>query len=201
MPTLAIQPQTFEYDYSVFHPLMAEVHIIGEVREAIDFNDSTLFCKWSFITGSSWKLIQGEIEGQTITSTDILGERVSKFSHPLDVHLATRSVQGWPKLVLQVYSVGSFNSVNPVGYGFVNIPTSPGEHKLIVNTWKLSPPSIWEKLERAWWGTPGNFTVADNCDLIYAGTERYKLDTVSAGKVIVEVFNIFRNFDKYGIEF
>uniref|UniRef100_T1GQX1 B9 domain-containing protein 2 n=1 Tax=Megaselia scalaris TaxID=36166 RepID=T1GQX1_MEGSC len=168
----------------VVHPLMAEVHIIGELKKAIDFKESTLFCKWSFITGSSWKVIQGETEGQTITSSDILGEPVSRFSHPLDVHFATRSVQGWPKLVVQVYSVGSFNSVDPIGYGFVNIPTSPGEHRIEINTWKLTPPSFWEKIQKVIWGTPGNFTVADNCDLIYAGTERYKLETESSGKVV-----------------
>lgn len=37
-------------------------------------------------------------------------------------------------------------------------------------------------------------------DLVYSGTDRYKLQTVTAGIVHIEIGIVLRNFRKYGIE-
>ena len=47
-------------------------------------------------------LLQGRIEGQTQVDNPEEGE-TSFWSHPIDVHFATRGLQGWPRILLQVY--------------------------------------------------------------------------------------------------
>lgn len=114
---------------------MAELHIIGQIVKAIEFEEPKLFCKWSIqigkkrtlllrfsqayllvfgFLGSSWKVVEGESEGQTVTALDRL-EESSTFAHPIDVHLGTRGVQGWPKIHVEIFAVNAVNNSWPVG--------------------------------------------------------------------------------------
>lgn len=72
--------------------------------------------------GSNWKHVEGYTEGQTSTCTNRFGNSYCAFGHPIDVHLACRGVQGWPKIHLEVYAVNALNQCWPVGY--VNIKYS-----------------------------------------------------------------------------
>lgn len=54
-------------------------------------NDGIFFIKC--FLGGGWRLIEGEKEGQTQTDLPEL-EEVAYFSHPLDIHLATKTIQG-----------------------------------------------------------------------------------------------------------
>ncbi len=98
---------------------MAEVHLIGRVVGASDFGDSVtscggsgLFCKWSLQTGGAWEVLSGARDGQT--QVDRPGQDsgarpgVAYWSHPVDAHFATRGLQGWPKLVVQVFRQDGF---------------------------------------------------------------------------------------------
>ena len=44
---------------------MAEVHILGSLVGASGFPKPELSCKWEFISGSEWQLIEGDEAGQT----------------------------------------------------------------------------------------------------------------------------------------
>ncbi|CAD7083439.1 unnamed protein product [Hermetia illucens] len=176
---------------------MAELHIIGQIVKAIEFEEPKLFCKWSIQIGSSWKVVEGESEGQTVTALDRL-EESSTFAHPIDVHLGTRGVQGWPKIHVEIFAVNAVNNSWPVGFGFIHIPTQPGYHLLEINTWKIAPYTFLDKLRERFWS--GGYTLSRS-DLIYSGTERYKILTKSSGKVLVEVMLLYRNFAKFGVEF
>ena len=43
--------------------------------------------------GSSWKLIEGLIEGQT-QADNSEDEDIAHWSHPIDVHFVTKGIQG-----------------------------------------------------------------------------------------------------------
>ena len=94
---------------------MAEVHLIGEILGASDFSQNSLFCKWSIISGGAWKNLQGLGEGQTQVDQPSLGNN-PKWSHPIDLHLATKGLQGWPKLHLQVFHQDSFGRYYIIKY-------------------------------------------------------------------------------------
>lgn len=118
---------------------MAEIHLIGQIHSAVNFEEPNLFCKWSFQfgkfflffcyiisgfshcaefseknLGSNWKLIEGVIEGQTATSRGRIANE-SAFVHPIDIHLACRGIQGWPKVHIEVYAVNALGNSWPVG--------------------------------------------------------------------------------------
>lgn len=46
-----------------------------------------------FYLGSLWKFVEGEAEGQTATDCNRIDQE-SIFSHPIDLHLACRGIQG-----------------------------------------------------------------------------------------------------------
>lgn len=95
---------------------MAEVYIVGQICSAENFREPNLFLRWNFqaglcwkkvkiaarkiyftSVGSLWKFIEGQSEGQTATDSNRLDNK-SIFAHPVDLHLATRGIQSWPKL-------------------------------------------------------------------------------------------------------
>lgn len=89
---------------------MAELNIIGQILDASGFIETDLFCKFSFQFGSNWRIIEGTSEGQTITDSNKTLEK-SVFIYPLDIHLATRGIKGWPKLHLEVWTKNALNQV------------------------------------------------------------------------------------------
>lgn len=149
------------------------------------------------LSGSLWNFVEGESEGQTATDSNRLDHK-SVFSHPIDLHLSTRGIQGWPKLTIEVFSVNSLKQFYPVGVGFTFIPTKPGFHKILIPTWKVSPLSLLDSIKEKFF--TGGFTIVKK-DLISSGIERYKLSTISSGTVKVHLSLVFKHFRKYNIHF
>ncbi|XP_035791965.1 B9 domain-containing protein 2-like [Anopheles albimanus] len=175
---------------------MAELHVIGELRTAVDFEEPNLFCRWSVQFGSCWKVIEGYAEGQSCCSTARIEQR-SDFSTPIDLHLACRGIQGWPKLHVEVFAVNALQQYWPVGYGFAFVPTCPGHHRVQIATWKVSSPRIADTLRERF--HTGGFSLAKS-DIAFSGIERYKLLTKTSGTVELELMLIFKNFVEYGVE-
>ncbi|KAL9928352.1 B9 domain-containing protein 2 [Glossina fuscipes] len=176
---------------------MAEVYIIGQILKAIDFEAPHIYCKWSLQSGSAWRVIEGDALGQTVIGNNSL-ENSSDFCHPLDLHLGAASVQGWPKLHVELHAVNVLNKSWPIGYGFAHIPARPGYHRLEIRTWKIAPTSWYDSIREKFGG--GGLALCKE-DLIYTGIERYKLKTISSGIVIVDINLILYNFAKFGVEF
>ncbi|CAO1395236.1 unnamed protein product [Diamesa serratosioi] len=176
---------------------MAEVYLIGQIHKAENFVEPNLFCKYSIQAGSLWKFVEGEAEGQTAADCNSIDQE-SIFSHPIDLHLACRGIQGWPKIHVEVFSVNSLKQFYPVGVGFAFIPSKPGFHKIQISTWKIAPLSFADSIKEKFY--TGGFTIVKK-DLIYSGVERYKISTISSGIVDIELNLVFRNFKKFNIHF
>lgn len=149
------------------------------------------------ISGSLWKFIEGESEGQTSSDSNRLDTK-SIFAHPIDLHLSTRGIQGWPKLSVEIFSVNSLKQFYPVGVGFTYIPTKPGLHKINIVTWRIAPITFFDSVKEKFF--TGGFTIVKK-DLIISGIERYKISTISSGSVNVELSLVFKHFRKYNIHF
>eukprot|EP00970_Alexandrium_tamarense_P014341 scaffold4049_cov204-Alexandrium_tamarense.AAC.28 len=102
-----------------------EVHFIGEICEGIGFNDSFVSCKWYLEWGKSWSFLAGDDSSQTQYACSDDGVQV--WSHPIDVHFASASMQGWPRIIVQVWELDEFGRSSLSGYGFVHLPTNAGE--------------------------------------------------------------------------
>lgn len=162
--------------------MMAELHLVGTIASARNFQQPRLFCKWSFSTGnivftstldflihlikkfwisaifrlkikftptyiffsqlfsclfpgSGWKIINGSGEGQTQECCDPFSNK-PVWDHPVDLHFATQTLQGSPKILLQVFCRDNFNRILFVSYGVCSIPLKPGFHSIDCHTWK-----------------------------------------------------------------
>ncbi|KAL7640352.1 UNVERIFIED_CONTAM: hypothetical protein RMT77_008623 [Armadillidium vulgare] len=177
---------------------MAELHIIGQLKEASNFNTQDgLFCKWNLQIGSGWRLEEGEIEGQTqVDNPEVDYDRII-WSHPLDVHLSCRGIQGWPRIIIQVYSLDQYNRVDLCGYGLVHVPMKPGVHSLLCYTWRPCG-TFTEEMKRSWLGGGPQLM---STEYIHSPSERYRLKTIPSGVVHLEVGIIGRKFESYGIMF
>lgn len=193
---------------------MAEVYVVGQICSANNFRDPNLFIRWNFqageclirfmekvikggkYSGSLWKAIEGETEGQTVTNSNL--EEKSIFEHPIDLHFAIRGIAGWPKLSIEVLSVNSLKQFYPVGVGFQYLPNTPGNHRVKISLWRITSCSLLDSIKEKFF--TGGFTIVKK-DLINSGTERYKLSTISSGYVEVELALVFKDFRKYNIHF
>lgn len=174
---------------------MAEMHVIGQLSGASEFPDHRLFCKWGVHAGGAWKLLAGNKEGQTQVDNP-QNEEFAAWCHPVDLHYATKGLQGWPRLHVQVWHQDGFGRNELFAYGFVHIPSSPGLHSIECTTWKPNG-TLKEELTQYF---VGGCLQLKSPDMIYSGADRYKLHTVAMGKVHVQLNIILRNFDKFGIE-
>ncbi len=129
-------------------------------------------------------------------TANITEEYNAYWSHPIDMHFATRGLQGWPKLHFQVWHQDTFGRNELYGYGFCHIPTSPGQHEITCPIWRPAG-SFREQISQLFLGGSAQLR---NPDLIYSGADRYHLRTQAMGNIHLQLGVILRNFDKYGIE-
>lgn len=153
--------------------------------------------KQQSISGPLWKVVEGQEKGQTAVNKSRY-DNYSIFCDPIDLHFGTRGIQGWPKLSIEVFSVNSLDQFYPVGFGFAYLPTKPGLHSLSIATWKISPATFFDSVKEKFF--TGGFTIVKK-DLIHSGIERYKISTISAGIVEVQVNLVFKNFRRFNIHF
>ncbi|XP_015906950.1 B9 domain-containing protein 2 [Parasteatoda tepidariorum] len=173
---------------------MCEVHIIGQILGASEFQENNLFCKWGLNSGGNWKIIEGLNGGQTQLD-DPLSNEMCYWCHPVDVHYATKGIQGWPKFHFQVWHQDDYGRDQFVSYGFCHVPTSSGFHELQCVTWK-PVSSFCDRIYEYFLG--GGLQLKNPCN-IYQGLERYRLQTTSKGIIHLHLHVITRNFDKYKI--
>lgn len=91
--------------------------------------DNSSFKSFSFDRylewGRAWSFLEGEDSSQTQYASSDDGVQV--FNHPIDVHFASASIQGWPRMVVQAWELDEFGRSILAGYGFVHMPTNPGK--------------------------------------------------------------------------
>ncbi|XP_045600341.1 B9 domain-containing protein 2 isoform X2 [Procambarus clarkii] len=173
---------------------MAEVHIIGQITGASGFPKASLFCKWILQLGGGWRVVEGLVEGQTQADQSEVSDAVS-WCHPVDIHLTTRGIQGWPRLMVQVYRQDDLGRIDLCGYGIIHVPTKAGHHTLTCHTWR-PVGTFAEELRRAFLGGGPQLL---STEFIHSALERCRLLTVASGSVHFELGIILRNFEKYGV--
>lgn len=113
-----------------------EIHLIGEIVGASGLTSDNAFCVFQVKTGRYWSCVGGEEEGQTQTDYPSGENDMINWNHPLDLHYFTKTVEGWPKLIFEVWTLDSYGGKSLAGYGFMNLPSSPGTHEIESMLWR-----------------------------------------------------------------
>merc|ERR1711998_236220 len=175
---------------------MSEVHFIGQILGGSGFEQPNLFCRWGIVAGPGWRLLEGFADGRTQIDHP-QDDEMSVWAHPLDLHYATSTIGGWPRLHMQVWAEDSFGRKELAGYGFCFLPTVVGEYQLECVTWKPAGSKFRDDLRSFFLGG-GPQLVHD--ELVYKQDDRFRLCGETAGVVHVEVGVLLKDFEKHGVE-
>ncbi|RNF21158.1 B9 protein domain 2 [Trypanosoma conorhini] len=182
---------------------MAELHIIGDLTWGENFGSRSCFCVFELVAGEHWSVVEGRTSGCTHVMHS--GEEGNVlWSFPIDIHFTMNSVEGWPKISLQVWSIDKYGRKDLEGYGVAFVPPpSVDEQEVVVETWR---PCYWnpsffsrlyENIRLAVFG--GNPVLRDKA-LIHTNEERFKLRTRSSGTVLLHLNVISRGMQRLGIQ-
>lgn len=168
---------------------LPEVHFMGEVIGGTGFS-AGVSCKWTIEFGKYWELLSGEYSGQSQFSYSDPNDLTS-FNHPLDVHFAASSIQGWPRMKFQVWELDEYGRTNLTGYGFCHLPTNIGSYEITVPCWRPTG-SMPEEIQSFFLGANPQLT---NEDVLFskAWENRCRLVTIPSGKVHIQM-NVIHRF-------
>jgi len=175
-----------------------ELHFIGEIDGASGFS-GTASCSWTVEWGESWQHLEGDALGQTQYSSDSIrgGREHVPWNHPFDLHFATASIQGWPRLLVRVYILDAYGRAGIEGYGWCHLPTQAGFHEVKIPCWR-PVGTVLQELEVYFLGASPQIT---NEETIFnmAWEDRHRLVTVATGVVHVNLSVLHRHFDERNV--
>lgn len=174
-----------------------EVHFLGEISHAVGFSSLSdaayaISCKWTIEWGKSWSFVAGEYSGQTQYSSGECDSVV--WNHPIDIHFASVSVQGWPRIVLQVWELDRLGRTSLIGYGFSHLPCQPGFEEVTISCWRPCG-TVSQEIQAFFLGANPQLT-DDAITFGKAWDSRSRLVTVSSGEVHFKLSVIHRFFEE-----
>ena len=85
--------------------------------------------------GDRWTHLAGRESGETFQAL-ASNEKYVPFEHPFDVNYSTKSIRGWPKIMIEAWIVDDQGRNSLAGYGIQTLPVAAGEYKLSVPCWR-----------------------------------------------------------------
>lgn len=168
-----------------------EVHFIGEIVGGISFNHSpSISCKFTIEWGKCWSFLEGEYNGQTQFSCINESNR-SVWNHPIDIHLASANVKGWPRIFIQINSLDQYGDDVISGYGFTHLPTTVGRHNINIPCWRPKASTNGKELQNHFFGELIDHGSMDFSDELQS---RHKLTTIASGQVHLQLYSSQRFF-------
>ncbi len=186
---------------SVSPPIEPEVHFVGQLMGGDFPEDSNAFAAYRVEFGSEWTLVGGDESGQTqVDYPSAPSNELAVWSHPLDLHFFTRSLSGWPQIVLEVGKLDFFGNKQLIGYGFGYLPSVSGSHTVEIDIWRPIGTAREETLAFFMGGAPTLIHTDLIANLTKAREERCHLYTKTAGKVFVQCDVMMRNMKVHNIQ-
>ena len=174
----------------------ADAYFIGRIIGSSGFKDGT-FCRWWIICGEHWRLVNGLDRGQTQTDSPIDDSEVNVWSHPIDTHFEFSSIQSWPKLSFQIWEHDSLGRSYLGGYGFCDLPMSPGFHKIDINIWRPIGTLVEEITSKFIGGSPH----LKELDIVHQPLDRSRIKSESIGMIHVDMNLILGRTSSFQIAF
>lgn len=168
-----------------------QVHILGKLAYADNFECDSVYAKFKFLTGENWMLLSGSVSGETFIAKNNASFQ-APFEHPLDLNYACKSIRGWPRILVEVWQIDSHGRESIAGYGIAAVPMKKGEQEVKVHCWRPKA-SFWDRLI-------GAYSELEFKDIIISTQNRYGFKTESTGCVSIKYELIFKDFHLHGVE-
>ena len=175
-----------------------QIYIMGRILNACGFDSEELYLKYNIIFGPNFNVVNGETSGETFQSKAYEEDNINvvNFDQPLSLNLSCRSINGWPKIFVEVWSNDHEGKNCIVGYGTGFIPVKSGFSKMTINCWRPSDntsPSFKETFLN-------NNNEFNDKSAVYSTTEKFGVCAISTGQINIELEIIFKDFILHRIE-
>ena len=173
-----------------------ELHVVGEVVGGVGFGKGVC-CKFKVESGKTWDHLGGNLSGQTHVDYPSDGT-TAVWAHPIDVHFSAKTMQGWPRILFQVWKMDDYGRIELSGYGFTHVPVNPGAYSVEVPTWRPVGSLREEIAAHFLGGTPQ----LRDIDVLFqeAWSDRCRLLTTTSGTIQLRFSVVHRNFQKHDID-
>ena len=175
-----------------------QIYIMGRILNACGFDSEELYLKYNIIFGPNFNVVNGETSGETFQAIAYEADNINvvNFDQPLSLNLSCRSINGWPKIFVEVWSNDHEGKNCIVGYGTGFIPVKSGFSKMTINCWRPSDktsPSFKETFLN-------NNNEFNDKSAVYSTIDKFGVCSISTGQVNIELEIIFKDFILHGIE-
>ena len=124
----------------------AEIHFLGQIVGASNIIEKNyVFIEAYFEVGEQWRFLSPKPTIQT-QSCAIDQNNFACFCHPIDIHLTTENLFGWPRIICRLWKLDDTNKIDILSYGTTILPNTNGYHEIEFQTWCLRGSSENEKL-------------------------------------------------------
>lgn len=149
----------------------------------------SLYAIVEFKFGENWKLDSGKNRLETFESQQHDG--VSAFEQPFDLRFVAEDMRGWPRVVIEVWSVDRDGRHAIMGYGTMVCPFASGEYTLEIPCWR--PKGTWYD------NFVGAHSELQHKSVIISSLNRYGLKTYTTGKAVIELKVLTKDFHLHGV--
>ena len=175
-----------------------QIYIMGRILNACGFDSEELYLKYNIIFGPNFNVVNGETSGETFQAIAYEEDNINvvNFDQPLSLNLSCRSINGWPKIFVEIWSNDHEGKNCIVGYGTGFIPVKSGFSKMTINCWRPSDktsPSFKETFLN-------NNNEFNDKSAVYSTIDKFGVCSISTGQVNIELEIIFKDFILHGIE-
>ena len=175
-----------------------QLFVTGRLVNAIGFDTEEIYIKYKIIIGDNFTLLNGVLSGETFQaiSNEEEGTNTINFDQPLNFNLKCDGIEGWPKIIFEVFSNDRDGRNCLIGYGTGYFPVKAGSSRLTINCWRPSD-STKSSLSETFLGNNNEFL---DISAVYTTLEKFGLNTISTSQINIEVDMIFKDFILHGID-
>jgi B9 domain-containing protein 2 len=141
-------------------------------------------------------VLAGQEAGETFYDSSENQEGLAIFEHPIDIQYACRSIVGWPKVAIEVWSVDEHGRHTIAGYGILSIPCTPGQYMLTIPTWR----PIGTAKEQSYSHYLGINPELAHKNVLFSGNDRFGMRTYSTGTVNCRIGVLVKDFHLHGVK-
>ncbi len=177
---------------------MPDVHLLGEIS-FVACEASAASLTWAIVPGNNaWVVREGVNYGETQSAIVDELQGLAVLSHPIDVHLQTSAVEGWPVFIFEVWDRTHSEMKGFLGCGCVWLPTQPGRHCVEV--------AVWRPMSEGWRGlvdrlVPSMPDITKIRELSMSPYLRAEYSCEQVGVIQLNLFVASSGFGNFGVRF